>query len=80
MLEAKKLQHRAQVTLSDIHLPSHRLLQALGTAAMKSMQTLILQQKAEPFGIRSSFIVIKHHRSTAQLGALLLSRARRHLS
>lgn len=77
--EEKKLQQRAQVTPSDIHLPTHRFLQALG-AAMKGIQTLVLQQKAEPFGIRSSFIVthIKHHRSTAQLGALLLGKAKKH--
>lgn len=47
---------------------------------MKSIQTLVLQQKAEPFGIRSSFIVtlIKHRRSTARLGVLLLDKARKH--
>ena len=73
-LEEKEIQQGAQVTPSDIHLPTHRFLQVLGTAVMKGIQTLVLQKKAEPFGIRSSFIVthIKHHRSTAQLGALLL--------
>lgn len=79
-LEEKKFQQRAQMTPSDIHFPTHRLLQVLGTAEMKGIQTLVSQQKAEPVGIRSSFIVthIKHHRSTARLGALLLDKARKH--
>lgn len=47
---------------------------------MKSVQKLVLQQKAEPFGIRSSSIItpIKHRKSTAQLKALLLVKARKH--
>lgn len=65
---------------SDIHLPTHRFLEVLEATAMKGIQTLALQQSTEPFEMTSSFIVThtKLHRSTAQLGALLLDKAKKH--
>ena len=47
---------------------------------MNGIQASVLQQKAEPFVTRSSLIVahIKHRNSTAQLGALLLDKAKKH--